>query len=112
MGIVPENMCTKFDANTSNFRLFEVRGKFWGDFPPMGVNRGEFRKKNKKYATWILCQRTCVPKLTQIQAFLDCLKSGESLRGISPPGGERGGISEKIKNISHGYCAREHVYHN
>ena len=44
MGIAPENMSTKFDANTS---------------------------------------------------ILDCLKSGESLGGISPPGGEQGGISEK-----------------
>ena len=61
MGIVPENMCTKFDANTSIFRLFKVRGKFGGYFPPRGGTGGNFGK---------------------------------------------------IKNISHGYCAREHVYHN
>ena len=46
MGIVTENMCTKFDANTSISRQF---------------------------------------------------KSGESLGGISHPGGERGGIAKKWK---------------
>jgi len=25
---VPENMCTKFDANITIFRLFKVEGKF------------------------------------------------------------------------------------
>ena len=60
MGIVPENMCTKFDANTSIFRLCKVQGKFGGYFPPQGGNRGGFQKK--------------------------------------------------IKNMPHGYCAREHVY--
>ena len=60
MGIVPENMCTKFDANTSIFRLFKVRGKFGGYFPPRGGTGGNFGK-NKKFITWVLCQRTCVP---------------------------------------------------
>ena len=39
------------------------------------------------YATWVLYQRACVPNFTQIQAFLDYLKFGESLGMISPPPG-------------------------
>ena len=49
-------MCTKFGVNISIFRLFKVRGKFGGDFPPGGENRRSFEKKNKRYATWSLCE--------------------------------------------------------
>ena len=79
----------------ANGQYFNMGGFGGGWFPPQGGNGGEFRK-NKKYASWVLRQRTGVPNLTQTQAFLDCLRFGESLGGgISPPGGERRGVSKK-----------------
>ena len=59
MGIVPENMYTKFDANTNIFRLFKVRGKFGGYFPPTGGTGRNLEKKYKISHVGIMPENMC-----------------------------------------------------
>ena len=42
MGFVPENMCTKFDANTAIFGMFKVWGKFESEDTDREKSRSEW----------------------------------------------------------------------
>ena len=80
--------------------------EFGGNFPPKGGNGGGGFWKTDIAHTLVMCQRTYILNLMLIKRYFKMEDMGE---GISPPRGERGGISENGQN-SHSSNAPEYIH--